>query len=114
RDHPGEPVLVRAGEGAVATPNGSIRRNDEIDLEKALAWTERRLIFDDVPLEDVISEFNRYNRRPLVIQDPKLAGRKITSVFFANDVSALIAFLELEAGAEVDYGADAIRIHRKH
>jgi transmembrane sensor len=114
REKSGEPLLVRAGEGAIATLDGTIRRNEEIDVEKAIAWTERRLIFDDVPLEDVVSEFNRYNRRPLIIQDPELAGRKITSVFFANDVSALIAFLELEPDVEVDHGADAIRIRSKH
>ena len=113
RRQPEQELLVRAGQGAVAAADGTIARNDEIDVTKAIAWTERRLIFEDAPLEHVISEFNRYNRRPLVVQDPQLAERRITSVFFANDVSALVAFLELEPDVEVDYGADAIRIHRK-
>ena len=110
---PEQEVLVRAGEGALATGDGALRRMDEIDVPKAIAWTERRLIFEDVPLQEVVYEFNRYNRRPLVVQDPELGERRITSVFFANDVSALVAFLELEPDVEVDYGADAIRIHRK-
>ncbi len=110
--HPEAQVLVHAGEGAIASGDGTIRRNDRIDLERALAWTERRLVFDAVPLKDVVAEFNRYNRRPLIVQDPGLADREITSVFFANDVSALVAFLELDPDVEVDYGADAIRIHR--
>ncbi len=114
RQQPERPLLVRAGEGALATADGAIRREQGIDVDKAIAWTERRLIFDDVPLAEVIAEFNRYNRRPLVVQDGQLAERRITSVFFANDVSALVAFLELEPDVEVDYGADAIRIHRKH
>ena len=113
RRQPEQEVLVRAGEGAVVAADGIIDRNHDIDVTKAIAWTERRLIFEDAPLEHVISEFNRYNRRPLVVQDPELAERRITSVFFANDVSALVAFLELEPDVEVDYGADAIRIHRK-
>jgi transmembrane sensor len=108
------PVLVRAGQGAVASADGTIRRNDRIDLERVLAWTERRLIFDEVPLADVVAEFNRYNRRPLIVQDPELAERRITSVFFANDVSALVAFLELEPDVQVQYGADAIRIQSAH
>lgn len=111
---PGEPVLVHAGEGALASADGAIRREAAIDVDKAMAWTERRLVFEDVPLEEVVSEFNRYNRRPLLVQDVQLAERRVTSVFFANDVSALVAFLELEPDVEVDYGADAIRIHRKH
>lgn len=110
---PEQEVLVRAGEGAFVTVDGAIRRMEEIDVPKAIAWTERRLIFEDVPLQEVVYEFNRYNRRPLVVQDPELGERRITSVFFANDVSALVAFLELEPDVEVDYGADAIRIHRK-
>lgn len=114
RGEPWRHVLVHAGEGAIASPDGTIRRNEGIDLEKALAWTERRLIFDDARLEDVVSEFNRYNRTPLIVEDLELAERKITSVFLANDVSALIAFLELEPDVEVDYGADAIRIRSEH
>ncbi|HEX2138589.1 MAG TPA: hypothetical protein VHG33_02635, partial [Woeseiaceae bacterium] len=114
RQRPGKQVLVQAGEGIIATADGAIHAHGYIDVEKAIAWTNRRLIFDDVALEDVVSEFNRYNRRPLVVQDPQLAERKITSVFFANDVSALVAFLELEPDVVVDYGADAIRIRRKH
>jgi transmembrane sensor len=110
---PDENVLVSAGEGAVAL-DGVIRHRDDIDVGKAIAWTERRLIFDDVPLEEVVLEFNRYNRTPLVVQDPQLAQRRITSVFFANDVSALIAFLELEPDVEVDYGVDAVRIRSEH
>lgn len=107
-------VLVGAGEGAVATADGTIRRNDHVDIDKAIAWTERRLVFDDARLADVISEFNRYNRRPLVVEDPELAERKITSVFFANDVTALTAFLELEPDVDIEYGADAIRIRSEH
>jgi transmembrane sensor len=114
RRQPEKPVLVHAGEGAVAAPDGAIHRDGKMDVDKAIAWTERRLIFEDVPLQDVVSEFNRYNRRPLIVQDPQLADRRITSVFFANDVSALVAFLELEPDVEVDHGADAIRIRRKH
>ncbi|HET6631048.1 MAG TPA: FecR domain-containing protein [Woeseiaceae bacterium] len=114
RERPEQQVLVHAGEGAVATADGAIHRKDGIDVDKAIAWTERRLIFEKVPLADVVSEFNRYNRKPIIVQDPRLAQREITSVFFANDVSALVAFLELEPDIEVDRGADAIRIHRKH
>jgi hypothetical protein len=34
-------------------------------------------------------------------------------VFNANDVSALVAFLELEPDVDVQYGDDAIRIRVK-
>ncbi len=110
---PQEQVIVTAGEGAVATAGGRISRRQHIDVEKALAWTERRLMFDDAELSEVVAEFNRYNRIPLVVEDRALAGRTITTVFNAHDVSALVGFLELEPDIEVEYGSDAIRIRAR-
>ncbi|MEX2494551.1 MAG: FecR domain-containing protein [Woeseia sp.] len=107
------PVVVRAGEGVTATANGLEYLDRHFDVAKAIAWTERRLIFDGAPLADVVREFNRYNRTPLIVEDPALAGRAITTVFNANDVSALVGFLELEPDVEVEHGDDAIRIRAR-
>ena len=107
---PDEPVFVRAGQGAVATAAGISPANPEFDIAEAIAWTERRLVFDGAALAEVVGEFNRYNRVPLVIEDSALASRAITSVFHAHDVSALVGFLELEPDVEVERGDDAIRI----
>jgi transmembrane sensor len=110
---PDQPLIVRAGEGAVATAQGVSLTDDQFDVQKAIAWTQRRLIFDSAPLAEVVAEFNRYNRTPLIVEDVALANRAITTVFNANDVSALVAFLELEPDVDVQYGDDAIRIRVK-
>jgi transmembrane sensor len=107
---PASNVVVRMGEGAVATLQGISLTDPQFDVEKAIAWTERRLIFDGAPLAEVVAEFNRYNRLPLVVEDGALANRAITTVFNAHDVSALVGFLQLEPDVEVRYGEDAIRI----
>ena len=111
---PDQPLIVRAGEGAIATAQGLSLTDERFDVQRAIAWTERRLIFDGAPLAEVVAEFNRYNRTPLIVEDVALANRAITTVFNANDVSALIAFLELEPDVYVQYGDDAIRIRGKH
>jgi transmembrane sensor len=110
RYEPKSNVVVRTGEGAVATIQGISLTEPRFDVEKAIAWTERRLIFDGAPLAEVVAEFNRYNRVPLVVEDSALANRAITTVFNAHDVSALVSFLQLEPDVEVRYGEDAIRI----
>jgi transmembrane sensor len=106
----GTDTVLHHGEGAEIDELGRVRRIESLSVEKAVAWTERRLIFDNAPLADVVSEFNRYNRLPLVIEDDELAKRQITTVFNAHDVSALIGFLQLQPDIDVLYGADAIRI----
>jgi transmembrane sensor len=107
---PGEPVVVRAGEGAVATAQGISLADARFDVGKAIAWTERRLVFDGVPLAEVVREFNRYNRKRLIVEDSALANTPVTTVMHAHDVSALVGFLELEPDVEVEYGDDSIRI----
>jgi transmembrane sensor len=107
---PDQHLVVRAGEGIVATRQGLLAADERFDVAKAIAWTERRLVFDGAPLAEVVREFNRYNRKPLVVEDGGLANRAITTVMDAHDVSALVGFLELEPDVEVEYGDDSIRI----
>ena len=107
---PEDLLIVRAGEGAVATAQGVVLSDAHFDIGKAVAWIDRRLVFDGAPLAEVVAEFNRYNRKPLVVEDSALANRAITTVFDAHDVRALVAFLELEPDVEVERGDDAIRI----
>lgn len=106
----GNRIELRGGEGAVFTRDGAIRRDEGFDVQRAVAWTERRLVFDKAQLADVAREFNRYNRMQLQIEDVGLADREITMVFNAHDVSALVGFLQLQPDVEVDYGTDTIRI----
>ena len=75
--HPGEEVAV--GERLVARPTPH-----KVDLKTAVAWTEHRLVFEDAPLAEVITEFNRYSRQPFVIEDPALRDVRITASFNSN------------------------------
>jgi hypothetical protein len=46
------------------------------EIERALAWQERRLEFVAAPLAEILAEFNRHNRAKLSVVDPVLAGRR--------------------------------------
>ncbi len=37
----------------------------------AVAWTQKKLIFDAAPLSEVVAEFNRYSRQQLVLDDAR-------------------------------------------
>jgi transmembrane sensor len=68
-------------------------RKTVANTERTVAWRERRLIFENQPLSEVVAEFNRYNRRQLVIEDPQLARERISAVFDADQPEALVRFL---------------------
>lgn len=103
-------IELRGGQGAIFDDGGALRRDAAFDVERAVAWTERRLIFENARLADVVREFNRYNRVQLEVDDSELAERQVTTVINAHDLSALVGFLKLQSDVRIEYGADTIRI----
>lgn len=94
-------VELNAGDAAEVRPGAPIRKTAKVNTERALAWTERRLIFDSEPLSAVVAEFNRYNVRQLVVQDADIAAQRISAVFDADKPEALVRFLAQNAGIQV-------------
>ncbi len=79
------------------------------NVERATAWTERRLDFDGETVAAVVAEFNRYNRSPIVIDDPGLAERRITGVFDVNDPGAFVALLRGINAIEIEVTGEGHR-----
>lgn len=67
------------------------------EIERALAWRSRRLVFEGTPLSDIVAEFNRYNRKQLDVRDTALANRRISGVFDPNKPQSLLRFLAMDA-----------------
>ena len=112
-----EPPLLVAGERAtVAVPTrasdtapsfATVEKVSAPQVQRALAWQEHRLEFDAVPLAEVVREFNRYNRRQLVIADAQLAAKRFSGTFRADGYESLVRLLE------EDFGVTAIRGERE-
>ena len=64
------------------------------EIDRIVAWRERRLIFRSEPLASIAAEFNRYNDTQLLIEGPTTTARLVTGVFDADNPGALVAFLE--------------------
>ena len=95
-------ALVAAGQQADLRSNLSAPLIRKADIVTAASWRMRQLSFDDVGLDEIVAEFNRYNRTPIVVAEPSLARTHLSGVFDANDPDSFIAFLELSTSVEVD------------
>ncbi|MBB6096338.1 transmembrane sensor [Povalibacter uvarum] len=96
-------VRLTAGKQVIVQSSGSAEPVREVDAERALAWSEGRLVFDGVPLRDVAEEFNRYNHVQLRIEGEDLGQRLVRGVFQASDPETLIAFIGAGAHVSVTY-----------
>ncbi len=116
----GPPLLV-AGERAIVdfqathiagAANGlaSVTKLTAPEVQRKLAWQERRLAFDGVPLAEVAKEFNRYNRRQLVIVDQQLSEKRFSGTFRSDGMESFIRLLETDFGVTVVRDASSVRL----
>lgn len=88
-------VEVRAGDSALIRPGGPTTLvSDPILVQHRIAWTKGFVEFDEQPLKDVISEFNRYSRTQMVIGDPRIDNVIITGRFGISESQEFISALE--------------------
>ncbi len=88
---------LAAGEEARIASNGKILKHKSPDLAKAVAWRQRRLMFDQDSLADMVREFNRYNKTAQFrLEGAEVESRHYTGVFDADDPESLVQLLSAE------------------
>ncbi len=98
------PTVLTAGDEARITQNGRILRTAKVNVETALAWRQRRLIFNGTTLAEAIEQFNRYNDFHIELGSDALAQRRISGVFHADDPMTILKFLQRDAEIAVNSG----------
>jgi transmembrane sensor len=99
--HAAGEVLLTANQQVVVQSSGVAEAVREIDSERALAWAQGRLIFQNDQLGQAVAEFNRYNHVQLTVTDPELAAKPVSGVFNAAEPEAFIAFLQSVTEVEI-------------
>jgi transmembrane sensor len=105
-------IVISAGEQLTVLPH-TVTKPTRADTAAATAWVQKRLIFEETPLREVAEEFNRYNRRPLAIDDPELKTLKISGVYSSIDPASLINFLRNQDSIRVIETEDQVRVVRR-
>jgi transmembrane sensor len=86
---------LTAGDAATFRPGGvHLERVGLEELNRKLSWTAGLLSFQGETLAQVTDEFNRYNRRQLLVTDPSIADRRIGGAFQATDPDSFVSALE--------------------
>ncbi|HEY6923003.1 MAG TPA: FecR domain-containing protein [Steroidobacteraceae bacterium] len=84
-----------------------------VDAQRTTAWLHRQIVFENEPLERVVSEFNRYARKPIEITTPALRNLEVSGVFAIGNSDTFIAFLRSLEGVRVDVTATKILVSQK-
>jgi transmembrane sensor len=101
------PRRLDASQEARVNHAGSVSIREVNNVSDTVAWRERRLIFRDQTLEQIVGEFNRYRATPIRLAD-SVAERVYTGVFDADDADSLLQVLSRDPALEVDRSGEAI------
>jgi transmembrane sensor len=105
-------IMLSAGEQLTVLPH-TVTKPTRADTAAATAWVQKRLIFEETPLNEVAEEFNRYNRRPLAIDGAELQTLKISGVYSSTDPASLINFLRSQNSINVIETENQVRVVRR-
>lgn len=104
---------LAAGEQAYLADAASelVIRRGAAEIGRRLAWRNQQVILQNQTLAEAVAEFNRYNSRALVINDPSLQHKKFVGQYrvdqperFADDVRALLGVPVLVTADRIEIG----------
>ena len=79
-----------------------------VDAARELAWSNRRLVFENDTVAAAAEEFNRRNRVQLIV-DPALGSAQVRGVFHADDPASFVDSLATK-GIVLRESRDIIRL----
>jgi transmembrane sensor len=109
----GEGTKVLAGEQVRVAVDGALARAATPDVDKAVAWRNRQLIFRGDTLETVAAQVNRYNNAVRIAIEGEARRRRMIGVFAADDPESLVQFLEKEGDLSVERRGAQILIRER-
>lgn len=104
--------LRPANRVATVPPPPQVQEVTPAEIDRALSWQGMRLEFVEMPLNDVVAAFNRYNHRKLRIEDPALAEILIGGNFRADNVDAFVRLLDSGLGIQAEPSGDVLLLRR--
>ena len=108
------PVVLTAGSVArTANTEVLVHEAAGAEVEELLSWRSGYVVFRDTALADAVAEFNRYNTRKIIIEDPAIAAIRIGGNFRSNNTDAFLWLLQSGFPVTVEETHDQVVLKRR-
>ena len=94
----GQSLVLEQGQSARVEADGRLERLS-LELSRASSWQRGLLIFDQVPLQQVVTQLNRYRDGHIFVAGDGLAQRRVSGVFRLDSLGGAVATLTGELKA---------------
>jgi len=110
---PGQPAVRLAADHTVLVPARGPAQPTQLPTghaERAMAWRQGQLDLDGLTLAEAAEEYARYTDRRIHIDDPAVAGLKITGLFSISDPEGFARAAALSLRLAVTPTPDGVRL----
>jgi transmembrane sensor len=97
----------------VFAANATPRMHEAVDVERAMAWREGKLVFDDETLADAVARMNNYSQVKIIVEDAPARALKISGIFNAGDSPAFVEAVQSYFPVDVSTGELVIQIRSR-
>lgn len=91
---PSSSARLKAGQRVQFGDDSGLSEVKDVDLRVATAWQRGRLIFEAVPLTEVVEEINRYRPGHIVIFNDTLREHLVSGVFDLDSLDSAVTTIE--------------------
>jgi len=84
------PTEMRPQQQLVLAPNTPPVLHQEVDVDRAMAWREGKLVFDDETLAGAAARMNNYSPLKVVVEGDAVRNLRISGIFKAGDTPAFV------------------------
>lgn len=115
-DSSGAMTILEAGHFATFAPGRSapVTGMAPAAIQRSLAWRDGEIALENETLGYAISEFNRYNRRQIVVTDEGLKGELLVGLFQIDNPDEFVEMLTASLDAVATVTPQEIRLARKN
>ncbi|CAN5845340.1 hypothetical protein BH24BAC1_BH24BAC1_06660 [soil metagenome] len=105
-------VLMQPGElvEVVKEANTYTRTQKQVNPEKFTAWTERRIVFDNTPVEEMVTVLEDTYGLEITVEDPSLLQKRLWGSVPLGDAGEVLIGLEKTFNWKVTRNGSKVRI----
>lgn len=94
RDHS---IDVHAGSRIIIEDGGRVTHPEPVNFPGVTAWRRHELVFEQMPLQEIITELNRYRSDMVLIVDARLRNQELSGSVSLDDPVQSLALLQRAA-----------------
>ena len=108
---PTPPVVLTPGQIAIAKDAALLVTPKTVEAAAAeLSWRQGMLVFDHYTVARAAEEFNRYNRRKIVVTSSEAGAIPIGGTFEVENIDGFVELLEQGYGLKIEKSGDEVKI----